>query len=106
MGDWIVLIDEGDVAEELGVVDEYIKTAGLSRKAIKSDHSDPRDHKRSRAWLVRYALEDIANNLQGVLDLDGAGWTNPAADDEHEIVAAEPVRPRLGRGRGKLRGAR
>lgn len=93
MGNWIVLVDEDDLAEQLDVVDNHIEESGLTRARVEARYNDNNDDRDSRAWLVRFALYDYANILEGL----------PDGPDPDLIDAAPPKRRSGARGKARKR---
>ena len=104
----IVLLDEGDVAEELDALADYLEGSGYAAEKIREGYSKPEDGN-SRAWLVRWAVHDLTNTVDGISDVDDVEFLDDEPDpDEDEAAtagAASPVRRSKGGGsRAKCRG--
>ena len=94
MGDWIVLIDEDDLAEQLDVVDKYLhQQPDHVRSNIEGRYSDPNDDRDSRAWMVRFALDEHTNILGG----------NPGVMTDPDLTAPPPKRRPRARGKARKR---
>ena len=94
MGNWIVLIDADDLAEQLDVVDNHLEEMDDHvRLNVEGKYSDNNDDRDSRAWLVRFALDDYANILN---NRPGGG---PLEDPD---LTAPPPAPKRRGTRGKV----